>query len=273
MVNSNKEIENINGLRSILIFPKDMTLPQEETIPSQNIETQETSKEATPKDPRGEDLKTEIVELLTSAQSVLKDALDSQIKLAKMTEQFQESINEIKTRTAVASYPAGMRSLQASMSRIQICKKRIAQVGKRMNRIANIIKQQEQQQALIQQKNSEKPNETQPEIPQQPLSQPPQEQKEETNETKEESNETKEESNEQKEEPKVETNEQKNETNEPKEELNEPIVESNEQKEETNEEAEIQAIPSSNNQESQQPNADTPTENHDADQPSDQNQS
>lgn len=263
MVNSNNEIVNINGSRCILIFPKDMTLPQEEVIPSQNIETQETSKEVTPKDPRGEDLKTEIVELLTSAQSVLKDALDSQIKLAKMTEQFQESINEIKTRTAVASYPAGMRSLQASMSRIQICKKRIAQVGKRMNRIANIITQQEQQQALIQQKNSEKPNETQPEIPQQPLSQPPQEQKEETNETKEESNE-------QKEEPTIETNEQKNEA---KEELNESIVESNEQKEETNEEAEIQAITSSNNQESQQPNDDTAPENHDADQPSEQNQS
>ena len=125
------------------------------TPPESNTTEQPVPSENKPNDPRGEAIKTEIVELLNAAQGVWKDAYQSQVRLTKMVDQLQEEISDIKSYSAPPSYPAGMKTLNSSLERIKNCKKRITQISNRLNRVSNTLQQQEQQRIRLQQKQQQ----------------------------------------------------------------------------------------------------------------------
>lgn len=101
-------------------------------------------------DPRAVEMKERLVNLLNSAQGIWKDALQSQISLTQKCDDLQEAINEVKELAALPSYPNGMRQLQVCIGRVQNAKKRIIQVGGRLNHISQILQQQKiQQQRMI----------------------------------------------------------------------------------------------------------------------------
>lgn len=97
-------------------------------------------------DPRAVEMKEKLVNLLNSAQGIWKDALQSQISLTQKCDDLQEAINEVKEFAALPSYPNGMRQLQVCIGRVQNAKKRIIQVGGRLNHISQILQQQKIQQ-------------------------------------------------------------------------------------------------------------------------------
>ena len=111
----------------------------------------ENQAEAVPLDPRAEAVRDSIIHLLNSAQGIWKDALDSQVRLTECADQLQTEMTEIRQYSALPTYPSGMKLLQSSLNRIQVCKKRITAVGGRLNRIAATLERQR----LMREKNAE----------------------------------------------------------------------------------------------------------------------
>ena len=99
----------------------------------------EGPKETEPLDPRAEAVRDSLVHLLNSAQGIWRDALDSQIKLTKCTDELQIGMKEIKQYSATPTWPNGMKLLQSSINRIQMCKRRIGAIGGRLNKIAQTL--------------------------------------------------------------------------------------------------------------------------------------
>ena len=122
------------------------TVPQAET-PTQNTnESQEAAKPVEEKetekrelDPRAQVLNSQLINLLNAAQGIWKDALESQVRLTVKADYLQESLDQIKQYSALPNYPAGLKQLQNSINRVQICKKRIIAVQNRLAKLNAIL--------------------------------------------------------------------------------------------------------------------------------------
>ncbi|EAY22972.1 hypothetical protein TVAG_077190 [Trichomonas vaginalis G3] len=110
----------------------------EEKVETEEPQVEEKPAEL-PKDPNGELLKENMVLLLNAAQGIWKDALESQAKLTVKIDYLQESINQIKELSALPNYPQGIKHIQNSINRTQACKKRIAMVQARLNKLNQIL--------------------------------------------------------------------------------------------------------------------------------------
>lgn len=107
-----------------------------------------------PLDPRAEKVRDEFIRQLSSAETIWRDALRSQIRLASSLDELTTIITDIKQFTQLPSYPAGVRRLQACQARIGGMKKRIGAIGPRLSRLSVVV-----QQSVKQRPQAEVPNE------------------------------------------------------------------------------------------------------------------
>ena len=135
--NQNQELNTNENLEE-----KQPETPQEN---NENKEEQvEEKKEEKEMDPRALQLNEQLIKLLNAAQGIWKDALESQVRLTVKADYLQESLDQIKQLSALPNYPAGMKQLQNSINRVQICKKRIVAVQNRLNKLNMILNPQNQ---------------------------------------------------------------------------------------------------------------------------------
>jgi hypothetical protein len=113
--------------------------PPPEAEPGPEAQADQTKPEL---DPRAADVREKFVALLSCAESVWRDALQSQVTLAACLDQLQLEIAGVRQFTQIPSYPAGMKKLQGCQNRVLAVKKRIAAAGGRLAKISVAWQQQ-----------------------------------------------------------------------------------------------------------------------------------